>query len=152
MRFGSREGILATGVTLATALCVSCASPPTAPAGPDTAQLISAGFRVVDAKTPLQQERLEALPQARVSMVQLTGKTFFVYPDLANKQLYIGTQKEYDAYRVLHPDGAGTSIAQQNAANMAAYNKQDARMQINTNNDLTDPWSLWDNVEGLGGR
>jgi hypothetical protein len=44
------------------------------------------------------------------------------------------------------------SLARQNAANLADYNKQDARMRINTSNDLTDPWSLWDNVEGLGGR
>jgi hypothetical protein len=35
---------------------------------------------------------------------------------------------------------------------MAYYNKTDDRMRVNTNNDLTDPWSLWGDVEGLGGR
>ena len=58
--------------------------------------MVAAGFKVVDAKTQLQQERLAVLPQDRVSEWQRTGKTFFVYPDLAKKQLYLGSQKEYE--------------------------------------------------------
>ena len=134
------------------ALCFGCASTPSEPPPPDKQKLAAAGFKVVDAKTQLQQERIQALPQGRVTWFQVTGQTFYVYPDPAKKQLYIGTQKEYDTYRLLYPSAGADSLAQQNAANMAAYNKQDARMRINTNNDLTDPWSLWDHVEGLGGR
>jgi hypothetical protein len=132
-------------------LCTGCATAPPAPTAPNKDKLVAAGFRVVDVKTQLQQERLEALPQGRVSEWQRTGKTFFVYPDPAKKQLYVGTQKEYDAYRLLSPE-AGTSLAQQHAADMAAYNKTDAMMQTYTNRDLSDPWSLWDDVDGLGGR
>jgi hypothetical protein len=132
-------------------LCTGCATAPPPPAAPDKDKLVAAGFRVVDAKTQLQQERLEALPQGRVSEWQRTGKTFFVYPDLAKKQLYVGTQKEYDAYRILVPE-AGPSLAQQHAADMAAYNKTDAMMQTYTNRDLSDPWSFWDDIDGLGGR
>ena len=154
-RHRARVGAAARGIAAAlliTALCAGCGSAPPAPAAPDKDKLVAAGFKVVDAKTQLQQERLAVLPQDRISEWQRTGKTFFVYPDLAKKQLYLGTQKEYDTYRVLSPGGGATSLAQQHAADMAAYNKQDARMGINTSNDLTDPWSLWDNVEGLGGR
>jgi hypothetical protein len=135
-------------------LCFGCASTPQAPPPPDKQKLAAAGFKVVDAKTQLQQERIEALPQGRVSLFQVTGKTFYVYPDPAKKELYIGTRKEYDAYRVLDPSASAgaDSLARQHAADMADYNKEDARMRINTNNDLTDPWSLWDSVEGLGGR
>ena len=140
------------GALLFTALCFGCASTPSAPPPPDKQKLAAAGFKLVDAKTQLQQERVQALPQGRVSWFQVTGQTFYVYPDSAKKQLYIGTQKEYDTYRLLYPSAGADSLAQQNAANMAAYNKQDTRMRINTANDLTDPWSLWDNVEGLGGR
>ena len=64
-----------------------------APCRPNKDNLVAAGFRIVDAKTKLPQERLEALPQGRVSERQRTGKTFFVYPDPANRQLYVGTQK-----------------------------------------------------------
>ena len=137
---------------LVLALCIGCASTPEAPPPPDKQKLAAAGFKVVDAKTQLQQERLEALPQGRVSWFQNTGRTFYVYPDPAKKQLYIGTPKEYDTYRLLSPSAGADSLARQNAASMASYNKEDARMRINTNNDLTDPWSLWDTVEGLGGR
>ncbi|HSS69256.1 MAG TPA: hypothetical protein VLQ46_01235 [Casimicrobiaceae bacterium] len=132
-------------------LCTGCATAPPPPAGPNKDNLVAAGFRIVDAKTKLQQERLEALPQGRVSERQRTGKTFFVYPDPANRQLYVGTQKEYDAYLILSP-GAAPSLAQHHAADMAAYNKTDAMMQTYTNRDLSDPWSLWDDVDGLGGR
>jgi hypothetical protein len=137
---------------LAAAICFGCASTPANPPPPDTDKLLAAGFKQVDAKTQLQQERLAVLPQGRVSMVQLTGKTFFVYPDVPKKQLYIGTQKEYDTYRVLSPGAGTTSLAEQNAANMAYYNKVDDRMRMNTNSDLADPWSLWGDVQGLGGR
>jgi len=140
------------GALLFVALCLGCASTPSVPPPPSTLKLVSAGFKVVDAKTQLQQQRIEVLPQGRVSEWQVTGKTYYVYPDPATKQLYVGTQKAYDTYRLLNPAAASDSLARQNALNMADYNSQDARMQINTNNDLTDPWSLWDNVEGLGGR
>jgi len=136
---------------LVMALCVGCASTPQAPPPPDESQLVAAGFKVIPAKTVQQQEHLQALPQGRVSEWQRTGNHFFVYPDLVKKQLYVGTPKAYEAYRRLVPE-SGPTLAQQHAADMASYNKTDARMQINTNNDLTDPWSLWDDVEGLGGR
>jgi len=132
-------------------LCIGCTSTPQAPPPPDESQLVAAGFKVVVAKTVQQQEHLQALPQGRVSEWVRTGTTFYVYPDPANKQLYVGTPKAYDAYRRLVP-ASGPTLAQQHAADMASYNKTDARMQINTNNDLSDPWSLWDDVEGLGGR
>jgi len=131
---------------------LGCASNPPAPPPPDKDKLVAAGFKVVDAKTQLQQERLAALPQGRVSEWQRTGQTYYVFPDPAKKQLYVGTPKEYDTYRVLNPTAGAESLAQQHAKDMAAYNKQDSRMNINTSNDLSDPWSLWDNVEGLGGR
>jgi hypothetical protein len=141
---------IAAAIVLAAFACGCATLPPPPP--PSTAKLLAAGFRVVDAKTELQQQRLAALPQAKVSWMQATGKTYYVYPDLVKNQLYIGTQKEYDAYRLLAPWGGSTSLAEQHAADMAHYNKQDAMMQIYTNNDLTDPWSIWTDIEGIGLR
>ena len=136
---------------LVLALCVGCANTPQAPPPPDENQLLAAGFKVMPAKTVQQQEHLQALPQGRVSRWERTGNIFFVYPDLAKKQLYIGTPTAYDAYRRLVP-ASGPTLAQQHAADMASYNKEDAMMQTYTNRDLSDPWSLWDGVDGLGGR
>lgn len=136
---------------LVMALCVGCASTPQAPPPPDESQLVAAGFKIVDAKTVQQQEHLQALPQGRVSGWQRTGTMFYVYPDPAKKQLYVGTPKAYEAYRRLVP-ASGPTLAQQHAADMASYNKTDATMQMYTNRDLSDPWSLWGDVDGLGGR
>ena len=136
---------------LVLALCAGCSSTPQAPPPPDENQLIAAGFKVVDAKTVQQQEHLQVLPQGRVSWFQRTGNTFYVYPDPVKKQLYIGSPTAYDAYRRLVP-ASGPTLVQQHAADMASYNKTDATMQMYTNRDLSDPWSLWDNVDGLGGR
>jgi len=82
---------------------------------------------------------------------QRTGKHFFVYPDPARNQLYVGTPKEYEAYRRLAP-GGGPTLAQQQAADMASYGKQDAAMQMYTNRDLADPYYFWDSFDGLGWR
>jgi len=141
---------IAAAIAIA-AFAFGCATLPSPPP-PSTAKLLTAGFKIFDATTQLQEEQLAALPQGRVSQWQRTGKTYFVYPDTAKKQLYVGTQKEYDAYRLLDPQAGSTSLAEQHAADMAHYNKQDAMMQIHTNNDLADPWSIWNDIEGSGGR
>ena len=139
------------GAILVAALCVGCASTPRAPPPPDEGQLVASGFKVMVAKTVQQQEHLQALPQGRVSEWENTGNRFYVYPDPTKKQLYIGTPKAYEAYRRLVP-ASGPTLAQQHAADMASYNKTDATMQMYTNRDVSDPWSLWDIVDGLGGR
>jgi hypothetical protein len=152
MRFNTPRNVIEIAGAIAVATLVyGCATLPSPPP-PSTAKLLAAGFKVFDATTQLQQEQLAALPQGTVSQWQRTGKTYFVYPDPAKKQLYVGTQKEYDAYRLLDPQAGSTSLAEQHAADMAHYNKQDAMMQIHTNNDLADPWSIWNDIEGSGGR
>jgi hypothetical protein len=131
------------GASAFTAIALGCASaPPPAPL-PDESQLLAAGFKVVNAKTKLQQEHLLNLPRDRVSEWQRTGKTYFIYPDVAKNQLYVGTQKEYDAYCRVAPR-CGSPLGEQHAADMASYNKQDAAMQARTDRDLADPYYFWD--------
>jgi hypothetical protein len=117
----------------------------------DESQLLAAGFKVVAATTKEQQEHLQTLPPGKVTEWQRNGKHFFVYPDVAKKQVYVGTQKEYDAYRRLVP-GDGSTLAKQQAADLASYNKQDAVMQMYTNRDLADPYYFWGDFDGLGWR
>lgn len=135
------------GATLALAtLIAACATPGPAPV--DQSQLQAAGFKVIPAKTPQQFEHLQSLPPGKLTEWQRTGKHFFLYPDVAKRQLYVGTPKEYQAYLRLVP-GAGPTLEQQQASDMASYAKQDAAMQMYTTRDLNDPYYFW-GIDGLG--
>ena len=131
------------------AILLGCASPP--PPAPDESQLLAAGFKMLVAKTVQQQEHLRTLAPGKITEWQRNGAHFFVYPDVAKNQLYVGTPKEYAAYRRVRPD-EGPTLSQQRATEMASYEKQDAAMQMYTNRDLADPYYFWDSFDGLGWR
>jgi hypothetical protein len=137
------------GMCAVTAIFYGCAS--TAPPPPDVSQLLAAGFKVVAAKTVQQKEHLQTLPPGKITEWQRTGAHFYVYPDATKNQIFVGTEKEYAAYRRLQPNG-GPTLAQQHATDMASYNKQDAAMQMYTARDLADPYYFWDSFDGLGWR
>lgn len=118
---------------------------------PNESQLVAAGFKVVAASTKEQQEHLQTLPPGKLTAWQRNGKHFWIYPDVAKNQLYVGTQKEYEAYRRTVP-GGGPTLSQQQAADLASYNRQDAAMKMYNNRDLADPYYFWDNFDGLGWR
>ena len=64
--------------------------------------LSEAGFRIITASSPKQQERLKTLPPGKVTSVKKSsGKTYFVFPDPARNQLYVGDQAQYKKYRQL---------------------------------------------------
>ena len=63
--------------------------------------LVAAGFKVITPKTAAQQQRLKALPPDKVTSVQRSGKTYYVFPDFGNNQAYVGGPKQYQAYRQL---------------------------------------------------
>jgi hypothetical protein len=145
-----RRSVFAMLAALA-AMAILCGCASTAPPPPDASQLLAAGFRVVVAKTVEQQQHLQALQPGKITEWQRNGVHFFVYPDVAKNQIYVGTQKEYLAYRRVQPD-TGPTLAQQQAADLASYNKQDAAMQMYTTRDLADPYYFWDSFDGLGWR
>ena len=60
--------------------------------------LIAAGFKVIVPRTVAQQQTLKALPSDRVTLVQKDGKTYYVFPDAANNQAYVGGPTQYQAY------------------------------------------------------
>ncbi|HEY3177524.1 MAG TPA: hypothetical protein VGL25_01435 [Casimicrobiaceae bacterium] len=135
------------------ALVVACASAPPQPPPPDESLLSAAGFKVVLAKTPQQQEHLRSLPPGEIRAMERNGTPFFVYPDAAKNQIYVGTQKEYQAYRRLRPDSGPSpqdKLNAQHAADMASYLKQDAAMQKATTRDLSDPYYFWPSFIELG--
>jgi hypothetical protein len=124
------------------ALAVSmfvAASAAAAPPRIDESELLASGFKVLVATTSVQKEWVQHLPRGQIRPMQRTGKKFFIYPDAARNQIYIGGPKEYDAYHQLHPD---SKLAAREAAKQgSAYRqKQDDVMQKATARDLSDPF------------
>ena len=78
------------------ALAAGCANPQS-----KENSLVAAGFNVVVPKTAAQQQKLKALPPGKVTMLQKSGKTYYVFPDAANNQAYVGGPKQYQAYSQL---------------------------------------------------
>ena len=62
---------------------------------------VAAGFKVITPKNAQQQARLAQLPADRVTPVHYKGKTYYVLPDVANNQAYVGRASEYQAYQQL---------------------------------------------------
>lgn len=61
--------------------------------------LVASGFKVITPKTAAQQQKLKALPPDKVTMVQRKGKTYYVFPDVAHNQAYVGGPEQYQLYR-----------------------------------------------------
>jgi hypothetical protein len=59
--------------------------------------LSAAGFKVIVPKTATQQQKLKALPADKVTLVQKDGKNYYVFPDAANNQAYVGGPTQYQA-------------------------------------------------------
>jgi hypothetical protein len=105
----------------------------------DERDLLAAGFKVLVAATPVQEEWVKSLPPGQIRPMQRNGKKFFIYPDAAKRQVYVGGPQENAAYEELHPN---TDLSPQDAAMRAsAYrSKRDQTMQNATARDLSDPF------------
>src|SRR5260370_15263213 len=85
--------------------------------------LIAAGFKVIVPSTAAQQQKLQALPAGKVTLIRKDGKTYYVFPDAANNQAYVGGSTQYQAYRQLR---LANKLANENLE--AAEMNQDASM------------------------
>ena len=94
--------------------------------------LTAAGFKVVAVTTPKQEQRLKSLPPGKISTVQRNGKTYYVFPDAAHNQIYLGTPDEYQNYRQIVAD-----------SKIAAENRVDAEMGAAGGDDWND-WDSWE--------
>jgi hypothetical protein len=133
------------GALLLPVLMLGCASTPPAPPVQAESLLQAAGFKVVAATTDRQLQLLPTLPPGQVTVVTQTGKNFYVYPDAAKNQVYVGTQKEYQAFLKLR---AQNNMAVANPE--ASYFQQDAAMRKADARDASVPWELWPDFNGLG--
>lgn len=63
------------------------------------ALLQQSGFKVITVTTPKQQQAVSNLTLGRVSAVKYNGKLFYVYPTAQKDRIYVGRQKQYNAYK-----------------------------------------------------
>jgi hypothetical protein len=73
-------------------------------------------------------ERSLRVPADKVTLVQKDGKTYYVFPDAANNQAYVGGPTQYQAYKQLH---LANKLTNENLE--AAEMNQDASMD----------WGAW---------
>jgi hypothetical protein len=134
----------AVGILALLTFAVSCASTQTAVENKES-MLVAAGFKVITPKTPAHQQKLQQLPPGKIAMIQKSGKTFYVYPDAAHTQAYVGGPQEYQAYQQARLDN---KLAQENLETAEMY--QDANM----NWGAWGGWGMgWGGMGmGVGGR
>jgi hypothetical protein len=130
------RNILLKGIAIiCLAVFVGCATTQTSTQNRES-MLVASGFKVITPKTAAQQQKLQALPPGKVTMIQKGGKTYYIFPDPANNRAYVGRPKEYQAYQQLR---ATNKLVKENLETAQMY--QDAEMQ----------WSVWGGWDaGLG--
>jgi hypothetical protein len=128
--------IFLTGAAVAcTVLSVGCASTQTSTQNKES-MLAASGFKTITPKTAAQQQKLQNLPQGKVTMIQKKGKTYYIFPDPAHNLAYVGGPKQYQQYQQLRTDNR---LAKESLESAEMY--QDAEMQ----------WSVWGGWDaGLG--
>jgi len=108
------------------ALTVGCAT--TSSTQNKESMLVASGFKVITPKTAAQQQKLQQLPPGHVAMINRQGRTYYIFPDAAHNQAYVGGPQEYQAYQQLR---VANNIAQENVETAQMY--QDAAMD----------WGAW---------
>ena len=96
--------------------------------------LNAAGFKVVAATTPRQEQRLKSLPPGKISTVLRNGKSYYVFPDAAHNRIYLGTPNEYQNYQQILAD-----------SKIAAQDRVDAELGAAGGDDWND-WGSWEVV------
>jgi hypothetical protein len=61
--------------------------------------LVQSGFKQITVTTPKQQQAINGLAQYRVSAVKYNGKLYYVFPTAKKDKIYVGKQKQFDAYK-----------------------------------------------------
>jgi hypothetical protein len=118
--------VLLSSIAAVAAMLVGCAT--TQSTQNREAMLVASGFKVITPKTPTQQQKLQKLPPGKVTMIQKAGKTYYIFPDPAHNQAYVGGPKQYRHYQDLR---VSNNLAQENLETAEMY--QDSAME----------WSLW---------
>ncbi len=61
--------------------------------------LAQSGFKVITVTITKQQQAINGLAQYRVSAVKYNGKLYYVFPTAKKDKIYVGKQKQFNAYK-----------------------------------------------------
>ncbi len=103
------------------ALMAACQTTGTSGVAQKESLLSQSGFKVITVTTPKQQQAVSGLAQGRCSAVKYNGKLYYVYPTGTKDKIYVGRQKQYNAYKqaLTAQPGHPGSMAQQGQSQMA---------------------------------
>ena len=60
--------------------------------------LAQSGFKMITVTTAKQQQAINGLAQYRISAVKYQGKLYYVFPTATKDKIYVGKQKQLNAY------------------------------------------------------
>ena len=115
-------GIAGIGAVLA--LLAACQTTGTGDVVAQKESLLSqSGFKVITVTTPKQQQAINGLAEYRVSAVKYNGKLYYVFPTATKDKIYVGRQKQYNAYK--------SGLAAQQGGQPASQQAQPGQQLIN---------------------
>ena len=85
--------------------------------------LAQSGFKVITVTTAKQQQAINGLAQYRVSAVKYNGKLYYVFPTATKDKIYVGKQKQFNAYKA--------ALAAQQPAQAAGQPAQPVKSTMN---------------------
>jgi hypothetical protein len=91
--------------------------------------LAQSGFKVITVTTPKQQQAVNGLAQYRVSAVKYNGKLYYVFPTATKDKIYVGKQKQFNAYK--------SALAAQQGSQSTSQPAQPGQQLINSAPTMT---------------
>ena len=133
---------LAAAAQVVAAVVLAVGSAIAATPAVDEAELLKLGFKVLVATTDVQRKQVNTLPPHKFRALQRTGKKYFIYPDAASNQIYVGGPAEYEAYAKAHPEvlEAAQRAGDDAAKESARRGRDSVNMQAATARDASDPF------------
>src|SRR5213080_1957193 len=116
-------GIASIGAVLALMSACQTTGTGQAAASQKESLLSQSGFKVITVTTPKQQQAINGLAQYRVSAVKYNGKLYYVFPTATKDKIYVGKQKQFNAYK--------NALASQQASQPANQQVQPGQQLIN---------------------
>ncbi len=112
------------GAMIALALMAACQTTGTTQSvvAQKEALLAQSGFKDITVTNPKQQQAIAGLAQGRCSAVHYNGKLFYVFPTATKDKIYVGKQKQYNAYK--------NALAAQKASQPASQQGQPGQQLI----------------------
>ena len=122
-------GIAGIGAVLA--LLVACQTTGSSPGAVSNKEsvLSQSGFKVITVTTPKQQQAVSGLAQGRCSAVRYNGKLYYVFPTATKDKIYVGRQKQFNAYK--------TALAARQTSQPASQPAQPGQQLINPQPTMT---------------